>query len=289
MNGAVNITAQLNQAAADPMVPRPYRVQRVRHETGDTFTLDLAPADSATTGSFAAGQFNMLYAFGVGEVPISISSAPEAGSALQHTTRVVGTVTKALGRLKRGDMLGIRGPYGSHWPLAEAAGGDCLLVAGGIGLAPLRSALYQLMGHRGDYRRLVLLYGARTPEDLLFRRELERWRGKFDMEIAVTVDRAGSAWRGNVGVVTSLIARAPFEPANVVALVCGPEVMMRFTIMELQRRGVAAERIYLAMERNMKCALGFCGHCLYGPAFICKDGPIFRFDRLAPWFSIPEV
>jgi NAD(P)H-flavin reductase len=271
------------------MLPRPYRVERLRLETGDTFTLDVAPADSAEGGSFAPGQFNMLYVFGVGEVPISISSDPGEVPSLEHTTRVVGTVTRALRRLKRGDTLGVRGPFGSHWPLAEVAGRDCLIVAGGIGLAPLRSALYHLVAHREEYRRIVLLYGTRTPEDILYRRELERWRGKFDLEIYVSVDRAGSSWRGNVGVVTTLIARAPFDPTEAVALVCGPEVMMRFTIMELQRRGVAAERIYLSMERNMKCALGFCGHCLYGPTFICKDGPVFRFDRIAPWFGIPEV
>ncbi|HWI57200.1 MAG TPA: FAD/NAD(P)-binding protein [Bacillota bacterium] len=275
--------------AFDPMLPRPYRVERWRHEMGDTFTLDLTPAEGAEGGGFAPGQFNMLYAFGVGEVPISISSDPREAPALQHTTRVVGTVTRALGQLKRGDMLGIRGPFGSHWPLAEAVGRDCLIVAGGIGLAPLRPALYHLVAHRPEYRRVVLLYGTRTPEDILYRRELERWRGKFDLDIYVTVDRAGGNWRGNVGVVTPLITRAPFDPANVVALVCGPEVMMRFTVMELQRRGVAAERIYLSMERNMKCALGFCGHCLYGPTFICKDGPVFRYDRIALWFSIPEV
>jgi NAD(P)H-flavin reductase len=270
------------------MAPRPYRVERVRTETGDTFTLDLAPAEGVGS-AFLPGQFNMLYAFGIGEVPISISSDPQETPALKHTTRVVGAVTKALGRLKRGDTLGLRGPFGSHWPLAEAAGRDCLIVAGGIGLAPLRPALYRLVAQRAEYRRVVLLYGTRTPADILYRRELERWRGKFDLDIYVTVDRADSSWRGNVGVVPSLIARAPFDPAGVVALVCGPEVMMRFTLMELQRRGVAAERIYLSMERNMKCALGFCGHCLYGPTFICKDGPVFRFDRIAPWFSIPEV
>ncbi|RPJ00737.1 MAG: Ni/Fe hydrogenase subunit gamma, partial [Chloroflexi bacterium] len=238
---------------------------------------------------FAPGQFNMLYAFGVGEVPISISGDPQDAPSLRHTTRVVGSVTRALGRLQRGDTLGIRGPFGSAWPLAEAAGRDCLIVAGGIGLAPLRPVLYHLVAHRENYRRIVLLYGARTPADILYRRELEHWRGKFDLEIYVTVDRAESRWRGNVGVVTTLIGRAPFDPAGVVALVCGPEVMMRFTIMELERRGVAAERIYLSMERNMKCALGFCGHCLYGPTFICKDGPVFRFDRLAPWLGIAEV
>jgi NAD(P)H-flavin reductase len=275
--------------AAEPMLPRPYRVQRVRNDTHDTFTLEIAPAEGTNGFACAPGQFNMLYVFGVGEVPISISGEPGRSQPLQHTTRVVGTVTKAMRRLKRGAMLGLRGPFGSGWPLDAAVGRDVVIVAGGIGLAPLRPALCRLMEERDKYGRAVLLYGARTPEDILYRRELERWRGKFDLEVYVAVDRAGSGWRGNVGVVTSLIAHAPFDPTNALAMVCGPEVMMRFTVMELERRGVASDRVHVSMERNMKCAIGFCGHCQYGPTFICKDGPVFRFDRIAPIFGKAEI
>jgi NAD(P)H-flavin reductase len=268
------------------MLPVVSRVQRVRAETHDTFTLELDPPDGH---AFAPGQFNMLYAFGVGEVPISISGHPDQPHRLQHTTRVVGAVTRALHALKKGDPVGVRGPFGSHWPVTEAAGRDAVIIAGGIGLAPLRPALYGLMAAREGVRKIVLLYGTRTPEDILYRHELERWRGKLDLEIHVTVDRAGGGWRGNVGVVTTLIQRAPFEPANTVAMVCGPELMMRYTVMELQKRGVPTDRTYLSMERNMKCAIGFCGHCQYGPAFICKDGPVFRFDRIESIFGKPEV
>jgi NAD(P)H-flavin reductase len=274
---------------ADPMVPAPYRIERVKRETHDTFTLDLAPAGGAVVQSFRPGQFNMLYVFGVGEVPISISSNPENCPGLEHTTRIVGAVTKSMGTLKRGDLVGIRGPFGSSWPVDEQTGRDFLIVAGGIGLAPLRPGLYALMREREKHRRIVLLYGARTSEDILYRRELERWRGKFDLDIQVTVDRGASGWRGNVGVVTTLVGRAPFDPTNTVALVCGPEVMMRFAIMELQKRGVDARRIFLSMERNMNCAVGFCGHCQYGPHFICKDGPVFRFDRIETIFGKPEI
>lgn len=284
----------LEQAATaeldlDPMLPLPHRIQRVRQETDDTFTLELVPADSGDGFSFAPGQFNMLYVFGVGEVPISISSDPHGAPLIQHTTRVVGTVTKAMRLLKRGDMLGIRGPFGTHWPVEEAVGRDVVIIAGGIGLAPLRPALYRLMAQREKFRKIVLLYGTRTPEDILYRRELEHWRGKFDLEIQVTVDRAASTWRGNVGVVTTMISRAPFDPSNTVALVCGPEVMMRFTVMELQKRGVAAQRTYLSMERNMKCGIGLCGHCQYGPVFACKDGPVFSVDRIAALLGRAEV
>ena len=273
----------------EPMLPTPYRIQRVKQETDDTFTLELVPADSAEGFSFAPGQFNMLYVYGVGEVPISISSDPSDAPLLQHTTRVVGTVTKAMRLLKRGDMLGIRGPFGTHWPVEDATGRDVVIVAGGIGLAPLRPALYRLMAQREKYRKIVLLYGTRTPEDILYRHELEHWRGKFDLEIQVTVDRAASSWRGNVGVVTTMIPRAPFDPSNTAAFICGPEVMMRFTAMELQKRGVATVRTYLSMERNMKCGIGLCGHCQYGPVFTCKDGPVFTYDRIAALLGRAEV
>ncbi len=273
----------------DPMLPMPYRIQRVRQETDDTFTLEILPEDSSSRFSFAPGQFNMLYVFGVGEVPISISSNPANVPLLKHTTRVVGTVTKAMRKLKRGEVMGIRGPFGSHWPVEDAPGRDVVIVAGGIGLAPLRPALYRLMAEREKFRRIVLLYGTRTPDDMLYRRELEQWRGKFDLEIQVTVDRAASTWRGNVGVVTTMIGRAPFDPSNTLAMLCGPEIMMRFTVMELLKRGVAAERIYLSAERNMKCGIGFCGHCQYGPTFVCKDGPVFALPSISAILGKVEI
>ncbi len=264
--------------ATNPMVPTPYEVQRVRRETADTFTLELVPANGCDVPSFAPGQFNMLYVFGVGEVPISISGDPGQRVPLVHTTRAVGTVTNAMRKLKRGDVIGVRGPFGSHWPVEAAAGKDIVIVAGGIGLPPLRPAMYHVLSHRQKYGRVVLLYGARTPSDILFRRELEQWRAQLDLEVFVTVDRATESWHGSVGVVTRLIPRAAFDPHDAVAMIVGPEVMMRFTTLELQKRGVAAEDIYVSLERNMKCGIGLCGHCQYGGSFVCKDGPVFRYD-----------
>jgi NAD(P)H-flavin reductase len=168
-------------------------------------------------------------------------------------------------------------------------GHDVVLVAGGLGLAPLRPVLYHVLAHRQEYGQVVLLYGARTPEELLYRRQLEHWRARFDMEVLVTVDRATGTWQGSVGVVTKLIARAPFDPPETVAMLCGPEVMMRFTIMALQQRGVAEDHIFVSMERNMKCAIGLCGHCQFGPTFVCKDGPVLPYDRIKPWFGTREV
>ncbi|HYM90504.1 MAG TPA: FAD/NAD(P)-binding protein [bacterium] len=270
--------------------PAPWRLRRATRETHDTVTLEIEPVGRDGGMAWLPGQFNMLYLFGVGEVPISISGDPAEPRVLVHTVRAVGAVTRGLCRLKRGQVLGVRGPFGSGWPLGPAIGSDVVVVAGGIGLAALRAALYHLLGHRGQYGRIAVLYGARTPDDLLYARGLAQWRGRFDLQIEATVDAAGTgAWAGHVGVVTTLIPRAEFEAAEAIAFVCGPEVMMRFTIADLRHRGLTADRIYLSMERNMECAIGLCGHCQFGPTFICKDGPVFRYDRVEPLLKIREV
>jgi NAD(P)H-flavin reductase len=276
-------------APPDPMKTAPWRIVRTVRETRDTFTLRLEPVLDAPPFDAAPGQFNMLYAFGVGEVPISISGPPGPTRQLLHTLRAVGPVTQALQRLTRGDVLGLRGPYGTPWPVTLAEGQDVVMVAGGIGLAPLRPVLYHVLAHRERYGRLVVLFGARTPDDILFAKELEDWRGRFDVEVAVTVDRAYEGWRGHVGVVTSLIARAPFHPEDTTAFVCGPEVMMTFAARDLEHRGVPAARIWVSMERNMKCGVGLCGHCQLGPEFVCKDGPVFRFDHALPLIHVREL
>jgi NAD(P)H-flavin reductase len=276
-------------AVSDPLHPYLYRVKKIRHDTYDTFTIDLAPASGGTEFTFRPGQFNMLYVFGVGEVPISISGDSTKKGLLVHTTRAVGTVTKAMRKLKIGDVLGVRGPFGTAWPVEEAHGNDLVIVAGGIGLAPLRPALYYALANRKKYGRVVLLYGTRTPGDILYRKELETLRARFDLEVHVSVDRASGDWNGNVGVVTNLIPKAPFDPTSTIAMVCGPEIMMRFTVLALQKRGVGADHIYLTMERNMKCAVGFCGHCQMGPLFVCKDGPVFRYDKIKDIFLTREL
>lgn len=274
---------------ADPMLPEPYRMRRVRRETSDTYTLELEPAHGGEALRFAPGQSTMLYAYGVGEVPISICGDPARRDVLKQTVRAVGAVTRALVSSRPGTMIGVRGPFGSTWPVDEALGHDVLVIPGGIGLPPLRPAIYQMLAARERYGSISLLYGARTPGDLVFRRELERWRGRLDWDVTVTVDRATGAWRGNVGVVTTLIPRARFDPASTVALVCGPEIMMRFVAQELEQRGVPAEKIYLSMERNMKCFIGLCGHCQFGPSLICRDGPILPFSRLRGLLATREV
>lgn len=274
---------------AEPMLAKPYTIHRVVRETFDTFSLELGPKSGRDTLKFAPGQFNMLYVYGVGEVPISISGDPTKEGPLVHTTRAVGTVTKAMKDLKVADTIGVRGPYGAAWPVKEAEGHDVVIVAGGIGLAPLRPVIYYVLHNRNKYGKVVLLYGTRTPEDMLYRKQLEKWRSRFDLETYLTVDRATGSWRGNVGVVTTLIGRAPFDPLHCVAMVCGPEIMMRYTVLELLKRGVTEDKTYISMERNMKCGIGMCGHCQLGPSFVCKDGPVYRFDSMRDVFSMWEM
>ena len=272
---------------ADPFVPKPYRVERNIRELSDTVTLDLAPLAGARP-PFAPGQFNMLYAFGVGEVAISMSGDGKHG-AFVHTVRDVGAVSGAIAKLKPGEIIGLRGPFGTGWPVDDAEGSDIVIIAGGLGLAPLRPAIYEVLANRGRYGRVAILFGTRNPTEMLYRHELEEWRQRLDVDIAVTVDHADADWHGNVGVVPALIPRAAFDPHKGVALICGPEVMMRFTVNALRDAGLAADRIYVSMERNMKCAIGLCGHCQFGPTFVCKDGPVLRYDRIANIFAMREI
>ena len=275
--------------AGDPYSPVATRVLRVTRETHDTFTLTLDVAGWRGGFAFAPGQFNMVSLFGVGEVPISISGDPAESAILVHTIRAVGGVTRALAKVKKGGFVGVRGPYGSPWPLDVAKGRDVVMIAGGLGLAPLRPAICEVFRNRAAYAQAVVLVGARTPEDLSFARELARWERRRDAHVRVTVDRARAGWVGHVGVVPALLRGAPFDPARAVAFVCGPEVMMRFTVRDLNALGVSDDRIFVSLERSMKCGVGLCGHCQVGPLFLCKDGPVVRFDRARRFFAVREM
>ena len=279
----------LKEMSTDPLMPEPCRIKNVIRESSDVFTFEIEPPESFGEFDFLPGQFNMLYAFGTGEVPVSISGDPENHGNLVHTIRAVGTVTNALCKLERGDMLGVRGTFGSDWQIEKQTGKDIILVAGGIGLAPLRPVIYHILNHRTLYGRVFLFYGARTPDDLIFREELEKWRARFDLEIEITVDTSAKNWRGNVGFVTNLIQIEQFDAAKTTAMLCGPEIMMRFAASELKKRGSKTDQIFVSMERNMKCAVGFCGRCQFGAEFVCKDGPVFRLDRIERVFGRPEI
>ncbi len=275
--------------ATQTMIPRTYLVRKVAKETPDTFTLTLEPEDRDGTSGFRPGQFGMLWVFGVGELPISISGDPAQVDRLEVTVRSVGQATHALVSRSVGDGIGVRGPLGVGWPLEAARGRDVVVVAGGIGLAPLRPVILEVLEHRDDYGRLVVLDGARSPRDLLDRKELAAWSRQRDTQVLITVDYGGIGWRGHVGVVTTLFKYARLQPSRSVAMVCGPEVMMRFVFRELEAQGLARPDIHVSMERNMKCALGFCGHCQLGPYFVCKDGPIFTYAQMRPWLDRYEL
>jgi NAD(P)H-flavin reductase len=276
------------RSVADPMVPTRARVLRRRRELADTWTLEIEPEDPGVL-RFGPGQFNMLYALGIGEVAISVSGDPASPDHLIHTIRDVGKVSHALTRLRPGASLGVRGPFGSLWPVEAAAGQDVVVIAGGLGLAPLRPAIYRLLAERERFGRIALLYGTRSPAEILYPRELERWRRRLDVQLEVTVDHAGEDWRGHIGVVPQLIPRAFFDPAQTVALLCGPEIMMRVAALELRDAGVAEDAIHLSMERNMKCALGHCGRCQFGPMLVCRDGPVVSYDRIAGLLAVKEL
>ena len=269
------------------MVPTMVRIRDRCMDAPDVFTIALETPSKVWT--FRPGQFDMLYAFGVGEAAISLSGDSADTDTIAHTIRAAGSVTSALARLKAGDWLGLRGPFGSFWPLDQARGHDVVLVAGGIGLPPLRTAIYHLLRHRGDFGRITLLYGARTPDDVLYADELDEWRQHDDFQVLVTVDHGDPTWRGPVGIVTELFPHCKFDPPRTMGLMCGPEVMMRFTVREFLKRRVSEDRLFLSLERNMQCAVGFCGHCQFGPEFVCVDGPVFRYDAIKLFFNVREA
>lgn len=267
-------------------LPEPFRVVASSRETADTWTLDLEP-EGGEGLAFTPGQFTMLYAPGVGEIPISISGDPSRPDRLVHTIRAVGAVSEALCRAPVGSAIGVRGPFGRGWPVDEVTGRDVVVVAGGVGLAPLRSVILTALARGAGEGRTRILYGGRDPDSLLYAAELESWAASAD--VGVIVDAAPSGWRGRVGVVTRLVDDAEIDPAASIAMVCGPEVMMRLSVEALLGRGMPAERISLSMERNMRCAVGRCGHCQWGPSFICRDGPVFRWSEAERRLGVREL
>lgn len=281
--------ASLSAYQANPWHVHVARIAGIHREVPGISTYELVFEDPqvAQRFRFQPGQFNMLYLPGFGESAISISSDPERRETLSHTIRVAGNVTRALARKKVGDQIGARGPYGSPWPMAVCRGHDVVLACGGVGLAPLRPAIYHLLNHRDDYGRVFLLYGARTPADLLYQAEFETWRNG-GLEVEVTVDLGAEDWRGHIGVVPILFYRLRLNAAKTCVLTCGPEIMMRFVIFEALARKLRPDKIFMSMERNMKCAVGFCGHCQLGPAFVCKDGPVFTYEQMAPYLHLDD-
>jgi NAD(P)H-flavin reductase len=273
----------------DPLLPVPYRVLSTQIETHDSVSLRLEPV-SAALPAFLPGQFMMLYRHGVGEVAISVSGDPTADyGCLTHTIRDVGAVSRALCRSVPRDIIGVRGPFGTDWGLAEAAGKDLIIVAGGVGLAPLRPALLWAVAHRAQFGRIVVIVGARRPEEFLYRSQLATWANEPGLEVELTVDLPAAGWNGHVGFVTEPLARLDLDPSRTVALLCGPEPMLRFAANVLLAKALAAASIRISLERNMQCGVGLCGHCQLGPLLICRDGPVVDYERARPLLVTREL
>ncbi len=282
--------AEQSLPAVPAWQPQPAIVRRVRRESPDTVTLYLEIpelADQSMRRQMHAGQFNMLYLFGIGEAPISISGVSRR--YVHHTIKAAGAVTRALTELTPGQRVGVRGPFGQGWPLERARKRNVLLIAGGIGMAPIRAAVRDIMRHRGRYERVDLVYGSRSPADVLFRSQLERWQEHEDINVHLTVDHANEAWDGPVGFVTAMLANLPLDPSATTAYLCGPEIMMRRALSELAHLGVEHKDMYLSMERNMRCAIGICGHCQWGADFICQQGPIFCAEKIRQRLQVREL
>ncbi len=276
---------------AEGWVPHPARILAIKEENFNTktFTLEFCDEGVRRAYRFAPGQFNMVYVPGVGEAAISISSNPYRPEQLEHTIRLVGTVTRAVARMRVGEVVGLRGPFGRGWPLEQMEGRDVVVLGGGIGLAPLRPAVYWILQHREYCRRVVLLYGCRTPEDRLYVEELAQWSEDPTLDVLVTVDNATSGWTGPVGVVTNLLRRVKVNAERTVVMVCGPRILNRVAAWNFLQLHVPPGQVYVSLERNMNCGFGRCGHCQYGPKFVCQDGPVFGFDEIASVFAKEEI
>jgi len=271
------------QTAANPYLIQPATiVEKIREaEDIDTYRLRFVDEQVRRSYRFAAGQFNMIYLFGVGEVAISIVSDPDEPESLDHTIRAVGRVTKAIAQLQPGDELGIRGPFGHGWPLEAIRGKDIVIVTGGLGCAPVVGAIEYVFRRRNQYGNVNILHGVKTPHDLLFRERFDAWRRQPDTQVLLTSDQPDKTWHYHVGVVTELFEQVAVDPARTVVLMCGPEIMMRLGAPILIARGVPAAAIHVSLERHMECGIGLCGHCQMGPYFLCKDGPVMSYDRVA--------
>jgi NAD(P)H-flavin reductase len=267
------------------LVPCRYRVESSRPETADTVSLTLVPVDTPIPPPLP-GQFTMLYAFGIGEIPISVSGT--TGDKLVQTIRAVGAVSKQLTSCRPGDIVGVRGPYGTDWGVPAPAGADLVVIAGGIGLAPLRPVIRHAVAARDRYRHVAILIGSRTPAELLFTDEYADWR-RAGVEVRTTVDRADTSWSGHVGVVTTLLDGLPVDPEESAAFVCGPDVMMRLSAEALIGAGLPASKMRVSLERNMRCGTAVCGHCQLGPLLLCRDGPVVGYDHVAALMTCGEL
>ncbi len=285
----IEAKAQNFKSLKNPWTPIIYRVKEKYQENELNTTFILEPDSDKCIPKMKPGQFNMLYAFGLGEIPISVSSLESEHPYLCHTIQGVGAISNHCYNLKIGDKIGVRGPFGTAWPVDKAEGKDVIIIAGGVGLAPLRPVIELIGNERFKFKRVNVLYGSRDPHSILFHTDVISWQSDPLINFQVSVDHCKKGWRGNVGVVTSLLNLASFNPSETVAYLCGPEIMMRFSAYALLDAGIDPSNIYLSMERNMKCAIGQCGHCQWGSNFVCKDGAVFNYKKIQKELSIKEL
>ncbi|ACD84443.1 2-polyprenylphenol hydroxylase or related flavodoxin oxidoreductase [Methylacidiphilum infernorum V4] len=272
----------------NPLFPRMFIIEEKRKESPTVVSLYLRSVDDQPF-DFSPGQFNMISAIGGGEAAISIAGDPTDTHLLIHTLRIVGNVTRSLNTLQKKDPVFIRGPYGKGWPTEQAQGKTLILVAGGIGLPPLLPLIYKAKQQRGYFKKLVLLYGARTKEELLFMPFLEKMAQEKVIDLHLSLDRPSPGWNGHVGTVITLVSTVQFDPQQTVVFCCGPEIMMRFAAREFERWKVPKKNIFCSLERNMKCAIGICGHCQLSAYFLCKDGPVFPYEKIQKLLTIEEL
>ena len=268
-----------------PYIPVWAEISRIENLTASEKLFEIHLLNGACLGHMP-GQFVELSVIGIGEAPISVSSAPREDSSFELAIRKVGNLTSAVHSLKVGDRVGIRGPFGTHFPVEETKGKDLLFVAGGIGLVPLRSFIQFVLEHRNEYGHVTILFGARNPSERLFLNELDQWKRREDIKYLDTVDRPDPNWKGHIGVITTLFPKIDIDPAKTYCIVVGPPVMYRFVILEAKAKGIRDRQIFLSLERRMKCGLGKCGHCQINHLYVCQDGPVFRYTDL---FALEEA
>ncbi|MFH1349952.1 MAG: FAD/NAD(P)-binding protein [Pseudomonadota bacterium] len=271
----------MNQAVqqVSPYMPKWAEISRIEDLTASEKLFEMVLLDGEPLGH-KPGQFVELSLMGLGEAPISISSAPRDDRSFELAIRKVGSLTNAVHRLKTGDKVGIRGPFGTHFPTEETKGKDLLFVAGGIGLVPLRSFIHYVLGHRDEYGEVIILFGSRSPSERLLLDELDQWKSREDIRYLETVDRGDSNWQGHIGVITTLFPQIDLDPAKTYCIVVGPPIMYRFVILEAKGKGTRDRQIFLSLERRMKCGLGKCGHCQINHLYVCQDGPVFRYSDI---------
>lgn len=277
----------MNSLSPNACLPDEAVVLERIQEAPDLFTLRLKITDAQRQAEyeFAPGQFNMLYLYGVGEIPISIVNDPADSHIIDHTIRIVGRVTRGFAQLKAGDRIGIRGPYGRGWPMQASLNKDIVIITGGLGCAPVVSAINYIEKHRSNYGQLNIVQGVKHSNDFIWKERYDAWRELSDTRVLLAADVGDSLWPFHIGLVTELFDQLAFDINNTAVMMCGPEGLMRVSCDYMLKREVLSSQIFLSMERNMQCAIGHCGHCQFGAQFICKDGPVFSYDKIKPLFE----